>query len=70
LRDGSRAIALLNRSSAPAPITASFSRAGLRSDSALVRDLWLHKDLGRFGRQFADTVPPHAVVLVRATPVR
>jgi alpha-galactosidase len=70
LRDGSRAIALLNRSSAPALITAYFSRAGLRSDSALVRDLWLHKDLGRFGRQFADTVPPHAVVLVRATPVR
>ena len=70
LRDGSRAIALLNRSSAPALITAYFSRAGLRSDSARVRDLWLHKDLGRFGRQFADTVPPHAVVLVRATPVR
>ncbi|HKT07690.1 MAG TPA: glycoside hydrolase family 27 protein [Gemmatimonadaceae bacterium] len=70
LRDGSRAIALLNRSSAPARITAYFSRAGIHTDSAQVRDLWLHKELGRFGRQFADTVPAHAVVLVRATPVR
>ncbi|HEX6808438.1 MAG TPA: glycoside hydrolase family 27 protein [Gemmatimonadaceae bacterium] len=70
LRDGSRAIALLNRSSAPASITAYFSRAGIRSDSAQVRDLWSHKDLGRFGRQFADTVPAHAVVLIKATPVR
>ncbi len=70
LHDGSRAIALLNRSSAPARITAYFSRAGIRSDSAQVRDLWSHKDLGRFGRQFADTVPAHAVVLIRATPVR
>ena len=70
LRDGSRAIALLNRSSAPARITAYFDRAGIRGDSAQVRDLWSHKDLGRFGRQFADTVPAHAVLLVRATPVR
>ena len=70
LRDGSRAIALLNRSSAPARITAYFSRAGIHTDSAQVRDLWLHKELGRFGRQFAETVPAHAVVLVRATPVR
>jgi alpha-galactosidase len=70
LHDGSRAIALLNRSSAPARITAYFSRAGLRSDSAQVRDLWSHQDLGRFGRQFETTVPSHGVVLVRATPVR
>jgi len=70
LRDGSRAIALLNRSSSPARITASFARAGLRSDSADVRDLWSHADLGRFGREFATTVPGHGVVLVRATSVR
>ncbi|HTL94002.1 MAG TPA: glycoside hydrolase family 27 protein [Gemmatimonadaceae bacterium] len=70
LHDGSRAIALLNRSSAPARITAYFSRAGLRSDSAQVRDLWSHQDVGRFGRQFETTVPSHGVVLVRATPVR
>jgi len=70
LHDGSRAIALLNRSSAPARITAYFSRAGLRSDSAQVRDLWSHQDLGRFGRQFESTVPAHGVVLIRATAVQ
>ncbi|MGH7646579.1 MAG: hypothetical protein ACREND_00565, partial [Gemmatimonadaceae bacterium] len=69
LRDGSRAIALLNRSAAPARITAYFSRAGLKSDTVLVRDLWAHEDVGRFGRQYAATVPAHGVVLVRATPV-
>ena len=70
LHDGSRAIALLNRSSAPARITAYFSRAGLRSDSARVRDLLSHQDLGRFGRQFESTVPAHGVVLIRATAVQ
>ena len=70
LRDGSRAIALLNRSSAPAKITAYFPRAGLRTDSAQIRDLWQHKNLGTFARQFASVVPPHAVMLLRATPVR
>jgi len=69
LRDGSRAIALLNRSSAPARITAYLSRAGIRTDSATVRDLWTHTDLGRVGRQFASTVPAHALMLIRATPV-
>lgn len=70
LRDGARAIALLNRSSAVARITAYFSRAGLRTDSAQVRDLWSHQDLGKFGRQFVSAVPAHGVVLIRATPVR
>ncbi|HEX6814158.1 MAG TPA: glycoside hydrolase family 27 protein [Gemmatimonadaceae bacterium] len=70
LRDGARAIALLNRSSAVARITAYFSRAGLRTDSAQVRDLWSHQDLGKFGRQFVSSVPAHGVVLIRATPVR
>ncbi|HKV51321.1 MAG TPA: glycoside hydrolase family 27 protein [Gemmatimonadaceae bacterium] len=69
LRGGSRAIALLNRSSEPARITAYFSRAGITADSAAVRDLWAHEDVGRFGRQFSSTVPAHGVMLVRATPI-
>ena len=70
LTDGSRAVALLNRSAAPAKITASFARLGLHVDSATVRDLWAHADRGRFGREFAAEVPSHAVVLVRVTPGR
>ena len=70
LTDGSRAVALLNRSGAPAKITASFARLGLHVDSATVRDLWAHADRGRFGREFATEVPSHAVVMVRVTPAR
>jgi alpha-galactosidase len=34
-----------------------------------VRDLWRQLDVGVFPGQFTATVPPHGVVLVRATPV-
>lgn len=35
-----------------------------------VRDLWRQQDIGVFAQQFTATVPPHGVVLVRATPVK
>jgi len=66
LHDGSRAIVLFNRSDSSAKITASFHRAGLYGDSAMVHDLWSHRDLGTFGGSFATTVAPHAVVMIRA----
>ena len=69
LKDGGRAVALLNRSSAPAKITAHFNRLGLRADSVRVRDLWDHADRGAFGSQYQATVPAHGVVLVRITPI-
>ena len=69
LADGSRAVALLNRSGAAAKITASFARIGLHGDSATVRDLWAHQDRGSFRRQYEAEVPPHAVVMVRVTSV-
>ncbi|HEY6808989.1 MAG TPA: glycoside hydrolase family 27 protein [Gemmatimonadales bacterium] len=70
LADGSRAVALLNRAGVPTRINAYFRRAGLRTDSASVRDLWAHADRGTFRGQYETTVPAHAVVLVRVTPVR
>ena len=70
LADGSRAVALLNRSAAPARITVSFARVGLHDDSATVRDLWAHTNLGAFGRQYSTTVPSHGVVMLRMTPVK
>jgi len=69
LKDGGRAVALLNRSSAPGKITAHFNRLGLRADSVRVRDLWDHADRGAFGSQYQATVPAHGVVLVRITPM-
>jgi alpha-galactosidase len=70
LADGSRAVALLNRTTSPAKITAYLSRVGLRTDSATVRDLWAHADRGRVGRQYVVEVPAHAVVMVKMTPLR
>jgi alpha-galactosidase len=70
LRDGSRAVALLNRGDAPLSIGADFRRIGLHTDSAIVRDLWARADRGRFRRAYADSVPPHAVVTLRIAPVK
>jgi len=70
LADGSRAVALLNRAGVPTRITAYFHRVGVRTDSATVRDLWAHADRGAFRGQYETTVPAHAVVMIRVTPVR
>jgi alpha-galactosidase len=69
LRDGARAVALLNRGNAPAAITAAVERLGLRADSVRVRDLWAQADRGTLTRAYHATVPAHGVVLVRVTPV-
>jgi alpha-galactosidase len=68
LRDGRIAVAMLNRSTAPAKLSANFWRAGLHVDSASVRDLWEHKDLGTFKREYATAVPAHGVVMVAIGP--
>jgi alpha-galactosidase len=70
LRDGSRAVALLNRSSNADTITAYFSRVGLHTDSARVRDLWSHSEVGRFKGKYSTVVRPHGAVMVRVTPIR
>jgi alpha-galactosidase len=67
LRDGSRAVVLLNRSPLQTVIGASWWRLGLRGP-ARVRDLWTHTDLGTFTDRFSATVPPHGAVMVRITP--
>jgi len=65
LRDGSRAVALFNRTEAPAEIAVEWSAIGLARGAATVRDLWAHADRGRFADRYAATVPPHGVVMVR-----
>src|SRR5438094_547694 len=70
LKDGARAVALLNRGDSAAKITARFDRLGLRTDSATVRDLWARADRGAFSREYAATVPAHGVTMLRVTPIR
>ncbi len=69
LRDGSKAVALLNRSSKADTITTYFSRAGIRTDSAKVRDLWSHAELGRFKRKYSTVVKPHSAAMLKLTAI-
>jgi alpha-galactosidase len=69
LADGSRAVALLNRGSAPASIAVAWPEIGYPAHvEAGVRDLWLHRDLPRATGRYSATVPPHDVVMVRIAP--
>jgi alpha-galactosidase len=69
LADGSRAVVLLNRGSAEAEISTNWQDLGYPSHmSASVRDLWQHKDLGKFTEKFTAPVASHAVVMVTIRP--
>jgi alpha-galactosidase len=69
LADGSRAVALLNRGGGEQQISANWEDLGYPGQvSASVRDLWLHKDLGKFARKFSAPVASHGVVLVTVRP--
>ena len=69
LADGSRAVALLNRSGAAAEFGITLKRLGLPVKSAAVRDLWAHQDRGTVNDRVRATVPAHGVVMVRVKPV-
>ena len=60
------AVALLNRTAAPADITVTWASLGLTAGSARVRDLWARQDLGSFAGQFTATqVPSHGVTMLK-----
>ncbi|HLK41496.1 MAG TPA: glycoside hydrolase family 27 protein [Polyangiaceae bacterium] len=61
-----RAVALLNRNSSSASISVDFTKIGLSSGAASVRDLWQHADLGMsMGSYTATSVSSHGVVVLR-----
>jgi alpha-galactosidase len=69
IKDGGRAVLLLNRGTNEAEITARWTVLGYPEHlSAIVRDLWTHKDLGKFNGKFSVKVPSHDVVVVTITP--
>ena len=69
LKDGSRAVLLLNRSASEQEITANWEDLGYpRNISAAVRDLWQHKDLGKMSGKFSAKVPSHGVAMVTVKP--
>lgn len=64
MQDGSVVVGLFNRSKEQDRMTVRFAHINLQG-RAVVRDLWLHKDLGAFQNSFSAYVPAHGVVLVR-----
>ena len=69
LRDGGRAVILLNRGSSQHEITVIWEDVGYPNHlSAAVRDLWAHKDLGSFAGKFSAPVDSHGVVMVTIRP--
>ncbi len=69
MKDGSRAVVLLNRGASDAEISVSWEELGYPAHlSATVRGLWAHKDLGKFTSSFSTKVPSHGVAMLRVTP--
>jgi alpha-galactosidase len=69
LADGSRAVVLFNRGAADKEITATWEDLGYPAHlNASVRDLWQHKDVGKFTGKYTSTVGSHGVVMVVVKP--
>jgi alpha-galactosidase len=69
LEDGGRAVILLNRGSSSHDITVNWEQIGYPGHlSAAVRELWAHKDLGKFTGRFSAGVESHGVVMVTVRP--
>ena len=69
LKDGSRAVVLLNRGESEQKIPVKWDEIGYPDHfSAVVRDLWQHKDLGKFTGEFSAQVASHGVVMVTVRP--
>jgi alpha-galactosidase len=67
MEDGSKAIGLCNRGEFEQVFSVNWSDLGLTGKQN-VRDLWRHKNLGKFAGKFEAKVPRHGVVLVRVSP--
>ena len=60
------AVALFNRGTSAASITAQWTAIGIPAGAATVRDLWSHMDLGSFNNSYtANAVPGHGVTLLK-----
>jgi alpha-galactosidase len=66
LAGGGRALLLFNRGDAPASIRARADQLGWPAGvRAKVRDLWSHKDVGRWADSIEASVEPHGVAMFR-----
>jgi alpha-galactosidase len=69
LAGGNRAAVLFNRSATEQQVTLNWEDVDYPAHlTASVRDLWQHKELGKFTGKFSATVPSHGVVMVTLKP--
>ena len=69
LSGGSKAILLFNRGDTPATIRATADQlAWPVGERAAVRDLWAHKDVGRWTGAISATIEPHGVAAFTVVP--
>lgn len=69
LSDGSRAVILFNRGAAEVEISVSWTQIAYPEHlTASVRDLWAHKEIGKFTGSFSSKVASHGVVMVKVMP--
>lgn len=69
LKDGSRAVALLNRGKSDAQISVNWPDLGYPEHlQAAIRDLWRHENVGKFAGSYSAKVPSHGVVMLTIRP--
>ena len=69
LADGGRALLLFNRGSQQLRIRATSDHVSIATSAgAKVRDLWAHKNVGRWSGSIQATVEPHGVAMYRIGP--
>jgi alpha-galactosidase len=66
LKDGGLAVILFNRGTGKATVNVSWEELGLKCGKpAKVRDLWIHRDFGKFLDGFSAEVESHGVVMLK-----
>jgi hypothetical protein len=59
-----KAIAIMNRSGNEQTYTFAATKMGISTKSKL-RDLWLHKDLGKIGTEKTFSIPKHGIIVLK-----
>lgn len=59
-----KAIAIMNRGEKEQTISLTAEELGIGKDKE-IRDLWMHHDLGRFGKERVFTIPKHGIVVLK-----
>jgi alpha-galactosidase len=67
LVDGSKAIAIFNRWTMPLNLDVPLAKLGFRNAPVGLRDVWVHQGLAAVRETYHAEVPPHGVVMLRAT---